>query len=101
MSERSRPRASLPEEPAPEETPTIAAVDAVDSQSPAEDPDYSISQWNGLPNYECRHCPWSTLDSALIELHAYQQHRIRDAQRPIAIPLYDRFGNLIRESEDD
>lgn len=37
---------------------------------------YRVGRWNGLPNYECAHCAFATLELSRIEAHAKQKHGI-------------------------
>lgn len=58
------------------------------------EPSYTIGCWNGLDNYQCRHCPYSTLDLEEIERHQQQRHGPPPPPPVVAHPtLVDRFGN--------
>lgn len=35
---------------------------------------YTVGTWAGLPNYECRHCPFATLDEAEMLSHCIARH---------------------------
>lgn len=63
---------------------------------------YTIGEWKGLPNYKCRHCPFSTLDEAEIREHVLKRHAPRPPQRRVVPELVDRFGNpvTVLEAED-
>jgi hypothetical protein len=60
---------------------------------------YNISQWNGINNYECKLCSWSTVDGE----NQILDHYIRSHTAPVAQvnpnapkPLFlDRNGNPI------
>lgn len=64
-----------------------------------DDRPYDIGQWNGLPRYQCRLCQFDTLDEDAIKRHLEDRHWPRPVTQPVAVPLYDRFGNLISERE--
>lgn len=74
----------------PEEPPSTVLQD--DPELP-----YRVTSWNGLPNYECRQCPYAIVDGGLT---AILQH-IRDAHeepppglmQAAGFTLYDRWGN--------
>ena len=52
-------------------------LDTIAPEEPTAEPEpehYTVGQWAGLPNYECRHCAYSTLVLAEIEQHQVEQH---------------------------
>lgn len=61
----------------------------------AEEPKpYSTSKWNGLDNYECSECSFSSLHENVILEHYVKTHLPPpEPPKPVIIPIYDRFGN--------
>ena len=37
---------------------------------------YQITEWKGLPNYECNLCPFSSLDPRFLEKHFQLRHKM-------------------------
>ncbi|MGE5553297.1 MAG: hypothetical protein ACM3XZ_05160 [Betaproteobacteria bacterium] len=72
---------------------------AAEDSQPAEERQYDLGQWNGLPQYRCRLCPFDTLDEAAMKRHIEERHTVRPATVPVEVPLLDRFGNPITERE--
>jgi len=60
---------------------------------------YTVSRWKGLTQYRCRMCPFDTLDEKTIIRHIQERHAPKSERKPVVVPIYDRFGNLIRERE--
>jgi len=56
--------------------------------------DYTKGYWKGLDQWQCQHCPWSTLESeaAMID-HIKIMHRPKT--KTIALPLVDARGQVI------
>ncbi len=56
--------------------PTVSAPLTTPSADPVhvEEAPWTIGQWKGLPNYECKLCPFSTLDLPVMEEHQEQKH---------------------------
>lgn len=55
--------------PDPEEVPLRTA-----GPVRADEDAWTVGQWKGLPNYECRDCPFSTLDLPVMEEHRKESH---------------------------
>jgi hypothetical protein len=68
------------EAPVTAETPTEPVVAQAESESeveaqPTETEHYRIGTWKGRPNYECKYCPYSTVDGERdIEEHVTKKH---------------------------
>ena len=56
--------------PLPTEEPLTVPVDPVH----VDENNWTIGQWSGLPNYECKACPFSTLDLPVMEEHQKERH---------------------------
>jgi hypothetical protein len=65
----------MPDSPAPEPT----SEDSVRPVRPDESR-WIVGQWSGLPNYECKECPFSTLDLPKIEEHIAKVHTEAEAE---------------------
>ncbi len=63
-------------------------------------PSYTVGRWHEMECYQCLLCPFDTLDRPTIEAHIAERHMPAPARRPVTIPIYDRFGNLISEREE-
>lgn len=73
--------------PAPEPT----TEDSVRPVRP-EESRWTVGQWSGLPNYECKECPFSTLDLPLMEEHIVKVHstQITSEAEPVRSRRYKR-----------
>ena len=60
---------------------------------------FEIGQWKGLPNYQCKECPWSTLHIDAANEHYKTFHAPGAVKVPVTVPILDRFGNRIGERE--
>lgn len=57
--------------------------------------------WKGKDNYECKHCPYSTLDREEIVQHYNEKHApAPKAPEPVKATIYDRFGNRITHHKE-
>lgn len=57
------------------------------------DPRYRLTQWKGMPNYECTACAYATLDLNLFNAHWAKRHVV--IPRPSPILLADASGREI------
>lgn len=81
----------------PTETPAVEPAPVTAPAEPTPDLPYTISEWNHLPNYGCRVCPFDTLDLDVMVHHIVEAHRGPSAAVIVSGQLVDRFGNPIRQ----
>ena len=84
---------SIVEAAAVPEAPQAAAVAPSEAAAPGPVLNYTVIKWNGLENYECRECPYATLDELMMQEHQAQWHAPAPAVRQVRLPMYDRYGN--------
>lgn len=56
--------------------------------------DYDVGRWNNQPLYNCRECPYDTLDEQAMQRHV-ETHRAPPAPEEVQVVLLDRFGNVM------
>lgn len=56
--------------------------------------DYDVGRWNNQPLYNCRECPYDTLDEQAMQRHV-ETHRAPPAPEEVQVVLLDRFGNVV------
>jgi predicted methyltransferase len=61
--------------------------------------EYRIRKWKDFNNYICNYCDFRTLDLAKMQNHIQERHRAKPKKEPVKVPIYDRFGNLIKYRE--
>lgn len=55
---------------------------------------YTVGEWNGLPQWQCRHCAWDTLDGVQAVMQHYVDRHVEAVPpKPVVVQLYDRWGN--------
>lgn len=64
---------------------------------------YTMGTWNGLDQWKCRYCRWDTLEGeAAVMAHYQGAHAPKPPRtRVVALPLVDRFGNVIEREVTD
>lgn len=55
---------------------------------------YDIGQWNNQPLYNCRQCPYDTLDEQEMLRHQ-ETHRAPPPPVEVEVLRLDRFGNVV------
>lgn len=55
---------------------------------------YDVGKWNNQPLYNCRECPYDTLDEQAMQRHV-EAHQAPPAPEEVQVVLLDRFGNVI------
>ena len=60
---------------------------------------YTVGKWHDLPVYQCTACPFDSLKREEAERHYEDRHVPKTQTKPVQVPVYDRFGNLITERE--
>lgn len=86
--------------PTDEGAPEAVAQDPVIEDDP-ELP-YRITRWNGIPNYECRECPYATVEGLEAVLrHINERHGPPPAElmQDAGITLYDQYGREIPRAQ--
>ena len=63
---------------------------------------WTVSRWKDQDNYECTHCPFSTLDLSLMQEHALEHLPQPKKIRQVETEFFDRFDNPItKDVEED
>ncbi len=57
---------------------------------------YTESKWKGINQYRCTECVFDTLDHKTILEHI-ELHKPKTKPKSTIIPVYDRFGNPVKE----
>jgi hypothetical protein len=57
--------------------------------------DYSVLSWNTMPLFQCRLCPYDTLDEAEMIQHQTRVHTPVPAPAVVQVQVLDRFGNVV------
>ena len=70
--ERDESKQALPQADDPAE-PLQADLEAA-APTEDDDPRWTVSEWKGLPNYECRSCSFATVDRSTAEWHFMAEH---------------------------
>jgi len=60
---------------------------------------YEIGKWREFKKYSCKLCPYETLNEEDMINHIEQFHMPRPERRKVKVPIFDRYGNLIKEQE--
>lgn len=63
--------------------------------------DYVVLSWNTLPLYQCRLCPYDTLDMAEMVTHQAKVHTPAPEPVVVRVPVLDRFGNVVEDEAVD
>jgi len=61
---------------------------------------YTVGTWRGTSCYRCNLCAYDSLDESDIKEHILARHTPRPKIKPVTVPIYDRFGNLIGDKEE-
>lgn len=54
---------------------------------------YTVTQWHGLPNYNCNQCQFSTINQSEMLKHL-EIHQPKT--EPISVPFFDAKGKLMK-----
>ena len=66
---------------------------------------YKVGAWNGIPNYECSYCQFSTVNEGKMLMHLQQRHptaiskMIPEKKKPSPPIVWDAAGRLIVPNE--
>ena len=60
---------------------------------------YEVGQWRGMKKYSCKLCVFDTLDETEMLQHIKEFHTEKPKKQTVKVPVYDRFGNLIKKRE--
>ena len=76
----------------------VVAVTAEPVAEPkAPETRYTLLTWGVHPMWRCTVCPWDTVESEAAMLEHYQREHVAAVPLPaVHIPVYDRWGNLVR-----
>ena len=75
-----------------------AKPDPVKKAAPAtENEHYSIGEWHEKPMFECKHCPWSTLDEDEMVKHIADHLKIPSVRRTDTGFVTESGHKIIRE----
>lgn len=62
---------------------------------------YKISKWKGLKKYTCKQCGFSCIDNLdRMKEHIKDYHTFKPKKKPVKVPIYDRYNNLIKYKEE-
>lgn len=88
----SKKKPELEPIPAPEPEPTPEPEPA-----PEESPIYTKGRWQDFTTYNCRFCPFDTLDESVAIKHYEERHAPppEPPPPPPSILISDRFGNPV------
>lgn len=58
---------------------------------------YEVGQWKGMPRWQCKLCPWDTLEGEeVIRKHIVTTHMAPPPkEEPKQVLVADRFGNVV------
>ena len=56
---------------------------------------YKTKYWKGKTMYVCEFCFFDTFDEEKMKAHI-KEHFPQKKSEPVSVPMYDRFGNLIK-----
>lgn len=61
---------------------------------------WTVGKWKDQPKYECKYCPFDTLDEGKIKQHHWEAHMAKPVFRPTKAKILDRFGNEVNEIKE-
>lgn len=59
--------------------------------------EYRLDSWKGVAIYRCEHCYFDCETLEEMKSHIEKTHRETKPRKPMAVTIYDRFGNPIKE----
>lgn len=68
----------------------------------AENAYFRVGKWRGMDNYECKHCPFITLEKAAMEKHIDKHRRegtLKELKKPAAAPPVAQKVEPVKEEE--
>lgn len=66
----------------------------------AEKKQYTVGKWKDKRKYTCKICGWSCLDNVdKMKAHIEENHTKKPKKEPLQVPIYDRFGKLVKYKE--
>lgn len=62
---------------------------------------YDVKSWNQMPLYQCRLCPYDTLDESEMMDHQLKAHEPPAPTKVVQVQVLDRFGNVVEGENVD
>jgi len=56
---------------------------------------YDVKTWNQMPLYQCRLCPYDTLNESEMTAHQVNVHEPPAKPQVVQMQVLDRFGNVV------